>query len=355
MSIIDCISALLLISGICLNVFLAHLLHSSPPTRLGRLLWVSIYHECLPQLPVIKWCWRWPAGFVRAAFYDSADLSECLTRLSVKWRRRHAGFWILYFIAKLIVASWGLIFPCFQPLRSLDCNSSWRTHMEFCATLGSDHDHLGWPSPLISICLHRELQSMLCFCLIRWHLYCLINPLVFDQRQRLLSPLFEVLYLLKDVQISSFYHERWISWFNEMNKLGYRFFVSLLLKPAWIVSGMLFFLCKQPACSCFYPVVIRRAWDCHPGEEGLLLFFLHVMLPAIWYSLMFVFCYPPLEALFQISNWDLPIYQPTWIVYGMLFSLCKQPAWSYFYPVVIRRAWEMPSMGKKGFYYSLCM
>lgn len=34
-SIIDCISALLLISGICLNVFLAHLLHSSPPTRLA--------------------------------------------------------------------------------------------------------------------------------------------------------------------------------------------------------------------------------------------------------------------------------------------------------------------------------
>lgn len=87
---------------------------------------------------------------------------------NLKWRRRHAGFYILYFIAKLFVASWGLIFPCFKPIRSLDCHSSWRAR--YCCIyewvfllLGFDHDYMEWPSALISICIHHhELESLLC-------------------------------------------------------------------------------------------------------------------------------------------------------------------------------------------------
>lgn len=40
-----------------------------------QLAWAAFYESAY-----IMNFFLWPAGFVRAAFYDSADLSECLTR-----------------------------------------------------------------------------------------------------------------------------------------------------------------------------------------------------------------------------------------------------------------------------------
>lgn len=122
-----------------------------------------------------------------AAFHDSEICPNISLTLPVKWRRRHAGFVI--FIAKLVVASRGLFFPCFQRVRSLDCYSAWRArdcciYERVFVLLGFNRSHLEWPSALISILPSSwARQCMLCFVLFSYELgICSVWPFfcVFD-------------------------------------------------------------------------------------------------------------------------------------------------------------------------------
>lgn len=148
-----------------------------------------------------------------------------------------------------------------------------------------------------------------------WSFLCVFEH-GFSQYQRSLS-LIEVFHLLRDVQIVSFSHE--------MNMLSLQAFfisVSSSLSNISLCSSSLSGLKSgvPPLQASLF--VFRRAWDYQPqgvhGEKCINYSYPHVMLPTIWYLLIFVFVSGLL-----IWHWPWLFNVSIDMLFGMAGGICN--------------------------------